>query len=306
MVSVMDIRDKPSVHHWDSVTNRDKFLTKEQMVLSYEIYLVAKQIKKSYVVPSNEGIEFSTEWYAWATQVSLRSPLTQALMTCRENVYELVRSLGDLVMFNTRDSKDKNAMYKVPDIVALTNQQGRQIIHGIDQWFRKLGGDAQDQVNWKGAQQCFLYKSDAFLRLLHDCIGDFMSKFEDISVERDYPWLVRFTENIIRDAPSQFNAYHMYLSRYQDKREGLRKEEMARVHEEYVPYHHDLVIDLLEEGEDRMSVWEKRTMGTTSSGKTTEEASSHRYPSPGKVQTKTPSRTSGRGNGNDDRRIPNT
>ena len=56
MVSVMDVRDKPSVHHWDGVGNREKFMTKEQMVLSYEIYLVSKQIKKTYVVPSNEAL----------------------------------------------------------------------------------------------------------------------------------------------------------------------------------------------------------------------------------------------------------
>ena len=109
-----------------------------------------------------------------------------------------------------------------------------------------------------------------------------MNKFEDISVEKDYPWMVRFTENIIRDAPSQFNAYHMYLPMYQDKSVGMRNEEMARVHENFVPYHNDLVLDLLEEGEDRMIVWEKRTMKTSSSGKTTEEAASNRGYSPKK------------------------
>jgi hypothetical protein len=42
MVSVMDTRDMPSVHHWDAVSYRDKFITREQMVLSYEVYLIAK------------------------------------------------------------------------------------------------------------------------------------------------------------------------------------------------------------------------------------------------------------------------
>ena len=102
MVSVMDIREKPSVQHWNAVTNRERFMTKEQMVLSYEVYLVAKQIKKIYVIPSNEGIELTNEWDAWATQVSLKSPFTQALVTCRENVYELVRTLEEVVMINTR------------------------------------------------------------------------------------------------------------------------------------------------------------------------------------------------------------
>ena len=59
MVSVMDVHDKPSVHHWDGVVNHEKFMTKEQMELSYEVYLIAKQIKKAYVIPSNEGIELN-------------------------------------------------------------------------------------------------------------------------------------------------------------------------------------------------------------------------------------------------------
>ena len=75
--------------------------------------------------------------------------------------------------------------------------------------FRKIGGEKQDQVQWKGAQQRFLYKSDAYLRLLYDFIGEFMNKFEDIAIERDYPWLVRFTENIFRNAPSQYNVMLM-------------------------------------------------------------------------------------------------
>ena len=43
------------------ILNREKFMTKEQMILSYEVYLVAKQIKKNYVIPSNEGIELGRD-----------------------------------------------------------------------------------------------------------------------------------------------------------------------------------------------------------------------------------------------------
>ena len=102
-------------------------------------------------------------------------------------------------------------MYKIPDIVSSTYKKCRQVIHEIDQLFRKIGGDKQDQVQWKAVQQCFLYRSYAYLRLLYEFIGEFMNKFEDITIERDYPWLVRFTENISRDAPSQYNVYHMWL-----------------------------------------------------------------------------------------------
>jgi hypothetical protein len=83
-----------------------------------------------------------------------------------------------------------------------------------------------------------------------------MNKFEDIIIERDYPWLVRFTENIFRDAPIQYNVYHMWLPKYQDKQYRLRNEEMARAHEHFRLYYHELVVDLLEEGEDRMRLGE--------------------------------------------------
>jgi hypothetical protein len=86
MVSVMDMRDMPSVHHWDSVSYRDKFIAKEQMILSYEVYLIAKQIRKWYVIPRDEGIKLTNELHAWATQVSLKSPFTQAMLMCREHI----------------------------------------------------------------------------------------------------------------------------------------------------------------------------------------------------------------------------
>jgi len=78
----------------------------------------------------------------------------------------------------------------------------------------------------------------------------------------------------------------MWLPKYLDKQYRLRNEEMARAHERFRPYYHDLVVDLLEEeeGEDRLSVWEKRTMKSSSSGKTTEDSRSTKEKSPPKVR----------------------
>ena len=81
---------------------------------------------------------------------------------------------------------------------------------------------------------------------------------------------------------------------------------MARVHEDYIPFHSYLMIDLLEDGEDRMSVWERRTIKSSSSGKTTEDKHSVRDISPSKEQgqsnMKTPIKSSGKG----DSRVMNT
>ena len=80
---------------------------------------------------------------------------------------------------------------------------------------------------------------------------------------------------------------------------------MAKVHEYFVPYHSYLMLDLLD-GEDRMSVWEKRTIKSSSSGKTTEDKHSVRDNSPSKERRqsnmKTPTKPSGKG----DSKIMNT
>ncbi len=91
------------------------------MVLSYEVYLIAKQIRKWYVIPSDEGIELTNELHAWATQVSLKSPFTQAMLMCREHLYELIRVLEELVNFSKNQYSLKNAVYKIPDIVSTTD-----------------------------------------------------------------------------------------------------------------------------------------------------------------------------------------
>ena len=60
-------------------------------------------------------------------------------MTCRENVYELIRTLEELVGFN-RNQHGEKSNYEISDIVSSTERQCRQVIHGIDQLFRKIGG----------------------------------------------------------------------------------------------------------------------------------------------------------------------
>jgi hypothetical protein len=205
---------------------------------------------------------------------------------CRDEAYEVIRSLEAYVKAAKLRSSNYATTFALPTLVKQTDAEARRIIHGVDQLFRKIGGEQHDQVDWRNGSSCYLTKSDQFLRLLHNYIGNFMKSFEVNNVELEYPWLVRYTENIFRDAPSQFNLYSMWVHKYLDKGYGLRKSEIVQAHESYKPYYPDLVIDLVAtsgtaDNTDRMSTWERKTVKSSSSGKTSTESKPDKGPNDG-------------------------
>ena len=102
-----------------------------------------------------------------------------------------------------------------------------------------------------------------------------MRRMNGIVIERDYPWLVRYTEDIFRDAPSQCQVYYKLMDKYMDKEYKLQRSEVARAHEEWKPYHPYLVVDIAPEDSkddctvDGMHQWDNRTLKSSSAGKTT-------------------------------------
>ena len=223
MVSVMTLAEHPAIKHWDKIENKDRYISKEMMVIAYDYYIINKQMRDSYVIPKEVSIEPNRDLVAWAHQVSLRSPFTQALLMCRDEAYELIRGLEAYVKAAKLRSSNYEMTFVLPTLVKQTDAEARRIIHGVDQLFRKIGGEQQDQVNWRNGSSCYLTKSDQFLRLLHNYIANFMKSFEVNNVEQEYPWLVRYTENIFRDAPSQFNLYAMWVHKYPRQRIRIKK-----------------------------------------------------------------------------------
>ena len=111
MMSVQDMSDKTAIKNWNLVEFRDRFVSKEQMLFSHELYLCDKQTRVYYVVPIDTSVrDMTKELRDWAHMVSLRSPYTQALMSCRDEAYELMGNLRDLMNLELRhmQRRDKN------------------------------------------------------------------------------------------------------------------------------------------------------------------------------------------------------
>jgi hypothetical protein len=69
----MTLAEHPAIKHWDQIEHKDRFISKEMMVVAYDYNIINKQIKDLYVIPKDESIEPNRNLVAWAHQVSLRS-----------------------------------------------------------------------------------------------------------------------------------------------------------------------------------------------------------------------------------------
>ena len=65
---------------------------------------------------------------------------------------------------------------------------------------------------------------------------------EKVDVEREYPWLVRYTEDIRGDAPSQLPLYYQHTKALTHR--PVTKAEMLAAHRKFTPYYPELTLDL--------------------------------------------------------------
>ena len=78
-----------------------------------------------------------------------------------------------------------------------TYERGRMIVYDIDQIIFNIAG--YDKWNWMRWLSAMLFLSGYFRRYLYEEMG-FYFKFKGVDIPDQYPWLVKFTENIDRDA----------------------------------------------------------------------------------------------------------
>ena len=105
-------------------------------------------MKDFYVLSKDEDIEPNRNLVAWAHRMSLR--FTQALLIRRDETYELIRGLEAYVKAAKLRSHNYGTTFVLPSLVKQTDMETRRIIHGIDQLFRKIGGEQHDQVGGTG------------------------------------------------------------------------------------------------------------------------------------------------------------
>ena len=95
---------------------------------------------------------------------------------------------------------------EIPEIVKVTVRNAYLVIGGISAMILTMHGKSYEGLNWYGAMQHSLMASDQFRRCLYNEIGDYLVA-KGVSASKEYPWLVRCTEDIRRDCPEAKTVY---------------------------------------------------------------------------------------------------
>jgi hypothetical protein len=84
-------------------------------------------------------------------------------------------------------------------------------------------------------------QSDTFRKLLFDRLGALLD-VQHQDIERIYPWMVRYTDNILRDAPSQLPLYRKIMGEMAIR--TVSTEEIIHWHNMTRPVSTMLIVDL--------------------------------------------------------------
>ncbi len=89
--------------------------------------------------------------------------------------------------------------------------------------------------------EIYTLQNNTFRRLLFDRVGALLD-VHHIGIEHTYPWLIRFTDNVPRDAPSQVPLYR-HIMEEMGKRD-LEMDEIIRWHYTTRPVSRPMIVDL--------------------------------------------------------------
>ena len=173
--------------------------------------------------------------------MSIKSSFIQALLCCRVQTFNLLGEVGSLEIYTEQKGRERKIPYKREAIIAQSDKNARQIIGGIDVILHDIAGPDFQDVNWLPKKPWILMTSDVFKRLLYAMYADFLRSVR-VDVERDYPWIVRYTEDIREDAPSQLPLYYQYTKALTHR--PVTHQEMLAAHRKFIPYCPELALDL--------------------------------------------------------------
>jgi len=213
--SCVPLNRLPVTQIWKGLEYHIKFISMPQMVLSGILQRITTDLRKFPYNPLNPSTSYDVnlsssvkQWIDWTRK---KSALVQSMYLFRSHILQFLKSLGDMVKYATEQYKIFHKLYTLPTPVRQGEIQGRMIIYGIDQIFAFIAGHGYDKCNWSKGLNATLFLSDHFRRQLYEEMG-FYLKHKEVDIQDQYPWLVRFTENIDRDAPSQVAIYKTYVS----------------------------------------------------------------------------------------------
>jgi hypothetical protein len=246
MRSILEQKEHPAVLQWIDVPFSGQCVKDESKILSHELYGMVEELKRlNQPLPGHnvtvDDIRSCPDMLRWMKGMSIKSSFIQALLCCRVQSFNLLSEIGSLDIYTAQKGKERKLPYKRDKIVAQADKNARQTIAGIDIIVRDIAGTNFQEVRWRPTQPWLLMKSDVFKRVLYCMYADFL-RAERVDVERMYPWLVRYTEDIREDAPSQLPLYYQYTEALTHK--PVTKTEMLVAHRKFVPYYPELTLDL--------------------------------------------------------------
>ena len=202
--------------------------------------------------------------FEWTHQVSKRSPLVRALKTARIISYQLIVDLKNWTgMLAQRSQNRDGSHFQTHYLLRDAEKHASFVLSTVDNIILEIAGPKADKLQWENLRNNIILGSDPFRRFLFECYG-LVLRQDEVKVESKYPWFVRYTENIQRDAPSQS---HIYL---RVANESLHREiqigEIVKWHKETRPVSDQLLKDILPvvtPGNDRRPDDNSISTGTT-------------------------------------------
>ena len=246
MRSILESKEHPAVLQWIDVPFSSQCVKEGSKILSHELYGVVEELKrKNQPLPSNnttvQDVTANPELLRWMKGMSIKSSFIQALLCCRVQTFNLLGEVGSLEIYTEQKGRQRKLPYKRDAIISQSDKNARQIIGGIDVILHDIAGPEFQDVRWQPTKPWLLMASDVFKRLLYAMYADFL-RSERVDVEREYPWIVRYTEDIREDAPSQLPLYYQHTKALTHR--PVTQRDMLAAHRQFVPYHPELTLDL--------------------------------------------------------------
>ena len=178
----------------------------------------------------------------WVFKVSNRSPLVRALNSFRNSVTRLIEDIDRWAVALALRSQNKDGSpFRQHPLVMETLQHTSLALKATDVVLRAVAGPKFDKLDWVAAGDHYAMQSDTFRKLLFDRFGALLD-VQHQDIERIYPWMVRYTDNIPRDAPSQLPLYRKIMGEMAIR--TVSTEEIIRWHNMTRPVSTMLIVDL--------------------------------------------------------------
>ena len=81
-------------------------------------------------------------------------------------------------------------------------KSGAVDVWSVDVTLYELAGPHCDQLRWEAGNRIYTMESNTFRRILYDRLGQLFMSYQ-MNIECSFPWLIGYTCDVYRDAPSQ-------------------------------------------------------------------------------------------------------